>query len=62
MVLSIPVHEIFLNYDFPFDLQKCNMKKNYVLCHIEQPGFYTMDLRFDEILCDEETQVMQDMP
>lgn len=26
-----------------------------------QPGFSTMDLRFDLIFCDEETQVMQDV-
>ena len=51
MVLSIPVHNIFLNFDFPFDVQNSN-----ALCHTEQIFEVWWDiLRW-------RTQVMQDMP
>lgn len=58
MVLSIPIYTIFLNFAFPFDLEKCViLQNNHVLC---QPCFYITDLRFDWIFCDWETRFMQD--
>lgn len=63
MVLSIPVHEIFLNLDF-FHLSVIYYKITMyrVIQNIScQTGFSTMNMRFDKIFCDEETQFMQDM-
>lgn len=57
MVLSIPVHTVFLNFCFFRLISRSSILQNNDV--LRRPGIPTMDVRFDWICCDQE--IMQDL-